>query len=302
MRYINRLAILVILVTSLLLNCDGTHAEDLQGPFEKLVLSLHADGLDQGYLDHIFSHPEINLIPRAVAKSLIRREAELNYSQFLEKYSIERGVTYLENHKEALKSAEDRFQVSAPIIVAILSVETACGTYTGRFFTINILVTQALSLEPVVFRSIYAEIPPEERSSLTKAEIKQRLSRKSSRAYRELKAVLRYVKNHEMEPFKLKGSIEGAIGFPQFLPSNIEKYGFDGNRDNVINLFHHEDAIASIARYLSAHNWQEEDNYNKKKKVILKYNHSDYYASTILKLAGKLKSFWHQLAPERTCN
>ncbi|GAI34415.1 unnamed protein product, partial [marine sediment metagenome] len=124
-------------------------------------------------------------------------------------------------------------------------------------------------------------------------EIKKRLKKKRTRAYRELKALLAYAKDQNIDPFAVKGSIEGAIGLPQFLPSNIKRHGFDGNGDGEIDLFQHEDAIASIASYLKAHNWREDNNYRKKKEIILKYNQSNYYASTVLKLAERLTNHWH---------
>ena len=99
-------------------------------------------------------------------------------------------------------------------------------------------------------------------------------------------------RGHDLDPFTVKGSIEGAIGLPQFLPSNIKRYGFDGNGDGRIDLFQHEDAIPSIASYLKAYNWREGDNYRKKKEIIRKYNPSDYYATTVLQLAERLTNYW----------
>ncbi len=229
----------------------------------------------------------------AVAMSLIRKEANLNYAQFLEKNSVDQAISYLKTHNRSLEKIESQFGVSAPVVVAILSVETACGKYTGRFNTVNILVTQALSLESEIYKQICDQIPLKEKLSLTPNEIKKKLRKKSTRAYRELKALLTYVKDQDIDPFTIKGSTEGAIGLPQFLPSNIKRYGFDGNGDDEINLFQHEDAIPSIASYLKAHNWREDNNYRKKKETILKYNQSDYYATTVLKLAERLTYYWN---------
>jgi membrane-bound lytic murein transglycosylase B len=251
------------------------------------------DGMDKRYLQDLFTRPELKLMPKAVAKSLIRKEANLNYAQFLEKYSMNRAISYLKTHDRILKKMENHFDISAPVIVAILSVETSCGRYMGYFETLNVLVTQTLSLEPEISRRILDQIPSEETSQLDPQEIRKRLKKKSIRAYKELKALLTYVKNRHIDPFTLKGSIDGAVGLPQFLPSNIRKYGFDGNGDGTIDLFQHEDAIASIASYLKAHNWREDNNYNKKKQIIRNYNPSDYYASTVLKLAERLTYHWH---------
>jgi membrane-bound lytic murein transglycosylase B len=248
--------------------------------------------MDSKYLQEVFTRQELELIPNVVAMSLTIKEAKLNYGQFLEKKSIDRAVSYLKTHSETLKNAERLFGVSAPVIVAILSVETACGEHLGHFETMNILTTQILSLEPNIYQRIYNHIPGKEKSKPDQQKIKKRLKKKSARSYRELKALLNYAKENDVDPFTIKGSTEGAIGLPQFLPSNIKIYGFDGNGDNKIDLFEHEDAIPSIARYLKNHNWRENNNPKEKRDTILKYNYSIYYAKTILALSEKLAGYW----------
>jgi membrane-bound lytic murein transglycosylase B len=243
--------------------------------------------------DKSTTHPELELMYNVLARSLIRREANLNYSRFLTKNSVNRAVSYLKTHDTTLKQVENRFGISAPVLVAILSVETACGTYTGNFKTVNILVTQAVALQPEIYRRIWKQIPSKHKSTTTARRIKTRLKRKTARAYRELKALLIYAQEQNIKLFRIKGSTEGAIGLPQFLPSNIKQYGSDGNGDNKINLFQHDDAIASVASYLKAHRWKEDDTYQQKKKVILTYNYSTYYANTVLQLAAKLSRYWN---------
>ncbi|MBE9573497.1 MAG: lytic murein transglycosylase [Proteobacteria bacterium] len=266
--------------------------KDVHPTVSNLVDRLHIDGLDEQYLQDLFSRPDLKLMPQAIAKSLMRKEANLNYAQFLEKYSVDRTISYLKTHRKSLEKMEGHFRVSAPVVVAILSVETSCGRYMGKFETVNILVTQTLSLEPVIYRQIYDYIPAKEKSNLTPQRVRKRLEQKSARAYAELKALLIYSKDHGVDPFLVKGSIEGAIGLPQFLPSNIKRYGFDGNGDGKIDLFQHEDAITSVASYLQAHKWREDYTYRQKKKIIRNYNQSDYYANTVLKLAELLANHW----------
>ncbi len=286
--------ILSLYLVSGLLPCPNPiHAAEISPVYKSLVKRLHMDGMDEKYLKDLFVHPGLKMVPRAVAMSLIRREAELNYSQFLEKQSVDRAISYLKTHSGILEKMEERFSVSAPVVVAILCVETACGAYTGRFGTANILVTQALSLEEEIYSQIYEQIPLDEKSSMAPGEIEKSLEKRSTRAYGELKALLAYTRNHDIDPFSLRGSIEGAIGLPQFLPSNIERYGFDGDDDGRIDLFQPEDAIPSVASYLKAYNWREEHSYEEKKEVILHYNRSDYYAATVLELAERLACYWH---------
>jgi len=293
MKYLTTCILFLSLLTAQLLFLNPVHAKDVNPVFEKLITRLQMDGVEEKYLHTLFTHPELELMYKVVALSLIRKEANLNYAQFLTQDSVSKAVSYLKTHDTTLKKAENHFGVSAPVVVAILSVETAFGKYTGYFNTVNILVTQSLSLETEIYQQIAKQIPLQEKSTLTPNQIKTKLKKKSARAYRELKALLIYAKEHNIDPFSVKGSTEGAIGLPQFLPSNIKKYGSDGNGDNKINLFQHEDAIASIASYLKAHKWREDNNYTKKKKIILRYNNSVYYANTVLELAEKLSHYWN---------
>jgi len=258
----------------------------------RLVNRLTLDGFDKGYLEGLFSQAEFRLTPQAIARSLMRKEATLNYAQFLEKYSVDRTISYLKTHHTTFDKMERHFGVSAPLVAAILSVETSCGRYMGSFKTVEILVTQAVSLEPAVYRQVIAHLPAEEKPNLDAGKIKKKLKTKSARAYRELKALLAFYKDQNRDPLTVKGSIEGAIGLPQFLPSNIKRYGFDGNGDGVIDLFQHKDAITSVASFLKAHKWREDRNYNQKKQIIRKYNPSGYYADTVLKLAELLANYW----------
>jgi len=289
--FIQFLAFICLLAMQLLL-VNPIFGRDIHPAVSRLVERLRMDGLDEGYLRDLFSRPELKLMPRAIAKSLARKQASLNYAQFLEKYSVDRTIAYLKTHHKSLKKMERHFGISAPVVVAILSVETSCGRYMGKFETVNILVTQALSLEPEIYPRIYAHIPTNEKSNLTPQRVRKRLEEKSVRAYAELKALLTYFKNQGMDPLLVKGSIEGAIGLPQFLPSNIKRYGFDGNGDGKIDLFQHEDAITSVASFLQAHKWREADTYGQKRKIIRSYNRSNYYVDTVLALAALLANHW----------
>jgi membrane-bound lytic murein transglycosylase B len=293
MKYFTTCILFISLLTTHLLFLNPTYANDVNPVYNNLLTRLQMDGIEEKYLHTLFTHPELELMYEVVALSLIRKEANLNYAQFLTQDSVNKAVSYLKTHDTTLKKTENHFGVSAPVVVAILSVETAFGKYTGYVNTVNILVTQSLSLEADIYRQIVTRIPLQEKSTLTPNQIKTKLKKKSARAYRELKALLAYAKEQNIDPFIIKGSTEGAIGLPQFLPSNIKKYGSDGNGDNTINLFQHEDAIASIASYLKAHKWREGNSYKKKKKIILKYNNSIYYANTVLQLAERLSRYWN---------
>ncbi|MDH3555663.1 MAG: lytic murein transglycosylase [Syntrophobacteria bacterium] len=275
-------AILILILLTPLTICAS------EPPFAKLQERLIADGLDENLVRSVYQNPLVKLELEVVAANLVRSEATLNYDQFLSKYSVHKAKRYIERHGTSLEEANRRFGVEPPVVVAVLMVETALGTYPGKYPTINVLSTMAVSQEPAVREKILAGLTEEQKQMQSRAVRSKRLTKRASRSYRELKAVLNYAHKNDIDPFTLFGSSEGAIGIPQFLPSNIEHYGRDGDGDGRIDLFNHPDAIASVAFYLRAHRWGRAENAKQKKKVLLYYNRSNYYVDTVYTLAQKL--------------
>lgn len=273
--------LLIILLTPLTTYASELHFATLQ---ERLI----ADGLDANLVRSVYQNPLVKLELEVVAANLVRSEATLNYGQFLSKYSVHKAKRYIERHGTSLEEANQRFGVEPPVVVAVLMVETALGTYPGKYQTINVLSTMAVSQEPAVREKIFAALTEEQKQMQSRAVMSKRLTKRASRSYRELKAVLNYAHKNDIDPFTIFGSSEGAIGIPQFLPSNIEHYGRDGDGDGRIDLFNHPDAIASVANFLRAHRWGKAQGDKEKKKVILYYNRSIYYADTVFTLAQKL--------------
>ncbi len=174
---INIIIILSVGLVQLLL-CNFIHAGQIHPVFNKLSNRLEMDGMKKKYLQNVFTHPELELMYKVIALSLIRKEAKLNYAQFLTKDSVSKAVSYLKTHDTTLEKTECDFGVSAPVVVAILSIETACGTYTGSINTVNILATQAVSLETEIYQQIVNQIPLKEKLTLTSSEIKTVLKKR----------------------------------------------------------------------------------------------------------------------------
>lgn len=93
-----------------------------------------------------------------------------------------------------------------------------------------------------------------------------------------------------MDPYNIIGSYAGAMGLCQFMPSNIPILAEDGNKDGSVNLFHHADAIASIANYLKHYGWKPGISREEAGKAVYHYNHSSYYVEIVLKIIDKLKA------------
>ena len=261
-------------------------AELLFAPLENRLI---ADGVDAQLVQRIYQNSAVNLEPHIIAGNLKRSEKALDYSQYLTDTSVLNGTKYWNEHQASLNKAFKKFGVPPSIIVAILTVETWLGTYTGKYLTINILSTLAVAGNPQVQEKIFSFYGNEISNPDLQNQIVPILKQRGERGYRELKFLVAYVEKNLLDPFSIKGSVEGAIGIPQFMPSNISHYGYDGNGDGIVDLFNHADAIASIACFLHAHKWKKARKPEEKKEVLLRYNHSSYYVDTVFSLAERLE-------------
>jgi membrane-bound lytic murein transglycosylase B len=256
--------------------------------FGNLPERLIADGIDPDLVRSIYQSPKAKVELEVVAGNLVRSEATLDYGQFLSPYAVNKAARYLKRYGKTLEEAKRSFGVEPEVVVAVLMVETALGTYPGKYLTVNVLSTMAASEDGEIREKVLASLTEEQRNMQAPEVIAKRLTKRATRGYRELKALMNYLNSNGIDPFSVKGSTEGAIGIPQFLPSNIEYYGRDGDGDGRIDLFNHHDAIVSVASFLRAHRWGKAQGHSGKKKVLLYYNRSTYYADTVYTLAQRL--------------
>ena len=166
----------------------------------------------------------------------------------------------------------------------LLFVETRLGTFLGKEKAFYTLASMASSRRPEAISTYVAQLPAPQRP-IAKAGFSSVLEQRSDWAYKELVALLKNIRSSGEDALAMPGSIYGAIGLCQFMPTNISHYGADGNGDGVVNLFTVPDAVASLANYLAQHGWNKAATRAQKQKVIKTYNRIDIYANTILGLA-----------------
>jgi len=153
--------------------------------------------------------------------------------RFIEPIRIGAGVRFWNENAETLARAEADYGVPAEIIVGIIGVETIYGRDTGRFRVVDVLATLAFA---------YPEAPNR--------------SDRMQFFRDELAKTLILARQEHIDPFSLLGSFAGAVGMPQFMPSNILKYGVDYDGDGIVDLrASPKDAIGSVANFLVQHGW-----------------------------------------------
>ena len=148
--------------------------------------------------------------------------------QFLVDSTISRGVQFKQQYGNALWRAEQQYGVPQSIILGILGVETGFGQNKGSFRTLDALSTLAFGYP-----------------------------RRSAYFTDELANLLVLAREQGLSADSYKGSYAGALGYPQFMPSNIRKLAVDFNQDGKTDIINDPvDAIGSIAHYLSVNGWQ----------------------------------------------
>jgi len=266
----------------------GATAKNNSDHFQALQQKLITDGFNADKITGLYSRPQVFFETDGVTILFTYSEAKVDYDQFANKWSIDKAKKYMQQHREELNRVEKAYGVDSRVITAILLVETGLGKNVGKRSALNSLSSLACLMYPDVRRTVYKQIPEDKRPAQKKFE--ESAKRRSKWAYAELKAFLKYAYQEGFDPAQIPGSFAGAMGYAQFMPSNILAYGKDGNDDGTIDLLTHSDSMASIANFLKRHGWKPGISRKKQEKVIYHYNHSDYYVKTILKIAERLKS------------
>ena len=194
---------------------------------------------------------------------------------------------FLNEHKDELASMQELFGVDPEIAVSIVLVETGLGTFLGHEPAAKSLAGMAACRDPEEMRPYLKDYAF---NAATVAWLGKIMPQRADWAYNELKALLAYGQKHNLDVLAMPGSVYGAVGLCQFMPSNIEPYGIDATGKGWVNLFSTPDALHSLANYLKEHGWQADSSSNEKHEIILHYNKSNRYANTIITVANYLKT------------
>jgi membrane-bound lytic murein transglycosylase B len=265
-----------------------------------LIERLVADDFDEQVIRKIFDRPGVNFDPTAMScklKELINKRYKKHdavsaskvrtaYARFLRPDVIAEAQSYLQRNRETLQGIMETYCVPKEIVVSILLVETDLGQHLGDRGAFNTLASMALSYDLETIRPYLA---PDLLTRRNEEFARKRCRQKADWAYRELKALIKYALDSGIDPLSITGSLYGAIGICQFMPTKISIYGVDADRDGRVNLFSEQDALYSMANYLRSHGWRCNMSAKRQYRVILTYNNSKIYADTILHVAKKLK-------------
>jgi membrane-bound lytic murein transglycosylase B len=140
---------------------------------------------------------------------------------------VKQGTKLYKLNADFINSIDDKYSVEKSLLLALMGIETNFGTYVGKMDIISSLAT--LSFD----------------------------ERRSEFFTRELITLLQLVEKKKIDHNILYGSWAGAFGYFQFMPSTIEGYAIDYDKNNVIELKSTKDSFASAANYINKIGWKK---------------------------------------------
>jgi membrane-bound lytic murein transglycosylase B len=184
--------------------------------------------IDPQVLQNTFDKTKFDYtITKLMDKPAEKRTWTWYYNRVVTKTRITEGSAYMKTQKASLDATAAKYNVPANVITAILGLETNYGTVAFKYTAVQGLATLAF------------EYP-----------------RRAKFFRGELESLFKVAKAEGVDPLSYMGSFAGAVGIPQFMPSNIPVYAVDGDGDGKVDIVkNHADAIASVANYLKKHGW-----------------------------------------------
>jgi membrane-bound lytic murein transglycosylase B len=209
------------------------------------------------------------------------------YESILQPERLAEAREFLDANRKVLEEVRARYGVPPELAVGLLTLETRVGRFLGENTAFNNLASMAASTSSAKVMSVFdgETVTPGQAAWLDK-----QAAGKADWAYKELKALFKYGRDNHLEIAALPGSIYGAIGISQFMPTSILVFGMDGDGDGRIDIFTVPDAVHSMANYLRKHGFSGNlDDEATMREALFRYNHSQTYVNTIMALFHYLK-------------
>ena len=202
--------------------------------FETFLDGVRGDARRAGVSAATLQRALADLRPNDRVLELDRKQPEgtLSWEQYRDRIvsqtRIDNGRRNYADNRSLLSAIGTRYRADPRVIVAIWGMETNFGTNTGGFGVIEALATLAWD------------------------------GRRSDYFRSELIAALRVLDGGHVTPARMRGSWAGAMGQPQFMPSNFERLAVDFDGDGRRDIWDSRaDALASIGNYLARNGWRD---------------------------------------------
>ena len=175
--------------------------------------------------------PKVKFLPKVIEYDRFQPEFYEDTKTYISKRTseakVKKGLEFYNNNKDLIKEIETKYKIDKELLLALMGIETNFGTYVGKMDILSSLAT--LSFD----------------------------KRRSEFFSNELLTLLKLIDQNLVNYETLYGSWAGAFGFFQFMPSTIENYAIDYDKNNIIELKSTKDSFASAANYINKIGWKK---------------------------------------------
>ena len=174
---------------------------------------------------------DVVFLPKVIKYDRFQPEFYEDTKTYISKRSsnqkVSKGIKLYKLNKNLINTIDNKFSVEKSLLLALMGIETNFGTYVGKMDILSSLAT--LSFD----------------------------KRRSEFFTKELITILQLVENKKIDHKILYGSWAGAFGYFQFMPSTIDSYAIDYDKNNIIELKSTKDSFASAANYINKIGWKK---------------------------------------------
>ena len=174
---------------------------------------------------------DVVFLPKVIKYDRFQPEFYEDTKTYISKRSsglkVKKGINLYKSNQNFINLIDEKFSVEKSLLLALMGIETNFGTYVGKMDILSSLAT--LSFD----------------------------QRRSDFFTNELITILQLIESGKIDHDILYGSWAGAFGFFQFMPTTIDKYAIDYDKNNVIELKSTKDSFASAANYINKIGWQK---------------------------------------------
>lgn len=260
---------------------DGFGSEII-APFRRLGLASYSPAYMAAKITELYGVSGIGINRENMPPPVLPH----GYEPPIADFTVGDCLAFLRSYEKELSEIKNRYGVPAEVILAVLLVETRLGTDLGQDSALRALASMAATTSPELLAS---QGNSAQVKRIRPAPLSATLKEKSDWAYKEIASLIRYATSCDADARAIPGSLYGAIGICQFMPSNIVPYGVDGDGDGKVDLFSVVDAMHSVANYLASNGWRSAGNDAQRGNVIRSYNHDDYYAALVMYTSSHLR-------------
>jgi membrane-bound lytic murein transglycosylase B len=243
------------IILFLLLNSSISNADDKL--FNEWLKKFKVYALENNISELTFNTAmtDVVFLPKVIKYDRFQPEFYEDTKTYISKRSsnqkVKKGNKLYRLNENFINSIDNEFSVEKSLLLALMGVETNFGTYLGKMDILSSLAT--LSFD----------------------------ERRSEFFTKELITILQLIESKMIDHNILYGSWAGAFGNFQFMPSTIEKYALDYDKNNIIELKSTKDSFASAANYINKIGWK------KNQPCFVKVNLSENVPKKLLNTSAK---------------